>query len=226
MKINCDECSIVVDKPIAWVKKVNHHFCSRICSGKFRSKNMTGKSLGGEVTKKCLGCGFNFKSFKSEKRKCCSKKCSQIVSIGRKPWNTGFTKDTHSSLLLISKKLSGEHNPMYGRSGKTAGHWNGGITSLQMSIRTSETYKKWRSSVFERDCWECVLCNKNSNLLQADHIVPFSLIVSKNRITDLGEALGCNELWDISNGQTLCKSCHKIKTASDYNQIIWRPNVH
>ncbi len=33
-------------------------------------------------------------------------------------------------------------------------------------------------------------------------------ILKENNITSLDQALNCQELWDISNGITLCKKCH------------------
>ena len=45
--------------------------------------------------------------------------------------------------------------------------------------------------------------------LECHHIKPFSIILSDNNITSINDALKCNELFDINNGQTLCKECHK-----------------
>lgn len=33
--------------------------------------------------------------------------------------------------------------------------------------------------------------------------------MEENRITKIEEGIMCNELWDINNGVTLCKVCHK-----------------
>lgn len=63
-------------------------------------------------------------------------------------------------------------------------------------FRASREYKTWRSSVFKRDDFTCVICkdSKGGNL-EADHIKDFALY-PKLRL-------------DINNGRTLCKSCHK-----------------
>ena len=35
------------------------------------------------------------------------------------------------------------------------------------------------------------------------------MIKKKNQISNLEEALECEELWDINNGRVLCENCHK-----------------
>lgn len=76
-------------------------------------------------------------------------------------------------------------------------HWNwkGGITGENIKQRNSAQYKKWRKSVFERDGYTCRKCGVKSKNLQAHHIVRF-----------------CDNpklRFDINNGLTLCKECHK-----------------
>jgi hypothetical protein len=75
-------------------------------------------------------------------------------------------------------------------------HWNwkGGITSENIKQRNSALYKKWRKSVLERDGYTCCKCGESTNL-QVHHIVRF-----------------CDDpelRFDIDNGLTLCKECHK-----------------
>lgn len=92
----------------------------------------------------------------------------------------------HWSLIRVGK-MSGSGHPM----------WKGGVTPIHRSIRTSISYKKWRKSVFERDDYTCVWCGKRGGELNADHIKAFSTFPELR--------------MDISNGRTLCKSCH-LKT--------------
>ena len=97
------------------------------------------------------------------------------------------------------------------KNGKTGKHgnwlkgcqchtWKGGITPLNEKIRHSREYKFWRKSVFERDNFTCLLCNKRSKkgdavYLQADHIKSFAFYPELR--------------FDINNGRTLCIECHK-----------------
>ncbi|MBK9936639.1 MAG: HNH endonuclease [Cytophagaceae bacterium] len=75
-------------------------------------------------------------------------------------------------------------------------HWNwkGGISDENNLIRSSSEYKKWRLSVFIRDNFICQSCNKKGRVLNAHHIIPFS--IDKNL------------RFELSNGITLCKGCH------------------
>lgn len=85
-------------------------------------------------------------------------------------------------------KYSGENHP----------NWQGGITPENFKIRNSEGFQEWRMRVFVRDNWTCRECGKRSVKLHAHHIKSFA----KHQ-----------ELrFDLENGITLCKPCHKIIT--------------
>lgn len=69
-------------------------------------------------------------------------------------------------------------------------------------LRRSAAYKQWRSKVFERDSYTCVICGDRnlpgrgeSVVLQADHIKPFAHFPELR--------------FDIDNGRTLCGPCHR-----------------
>lgn len=87
---------------------------------------------------------------------------------------------------LKSERFKGVNNPQ----------WRGGVTPIHWRIRQSLEYRTWRKSVFERDNYTCVFCHeKSSGKLEADHIKRFSLYPELR--------------FNISNGRTLCKDCHK-----------------
>ncbi len=88
-------------------------------------------------------------------------------------------------------------------------NWKGGVTSLYDQIRKSFIYRQWRSDVFTRDDFTCQNCGQKSGGLNAHHIKSFFTIIQCYEITTLEEALECDELWNINNGITLCKVCHK-----------------
>lgn len=94
--------------------------------------------------------------------------------------------------------------------------WKGGVTSLHVSLRTCAKYKEWRTSVMTRDGFTCQECGKVGGYLNADHIKPFARILRDNAVTDMDGAIACQELWEVTNGKTLCCSpCHRKKTIED-----------
>lgn len=74
-------------------------------------------------------------------------------------------------------------------------HWyeNNGIGETAKK-RNNYTYRKWRESVLIRDNYKCTNCGAKENL-QVHHIKPFALYPELR--------------FQIDNGITLCRSCHK-----------------
>ncbi len=107
-------------------------------------------------------------------------------------------------------QMMGEHNTMYGVQlfGDLNGNWKGGITELNRIIRSSDRYKEWKNSILERDNYICQECYKCGGNLNAHHIKKFVDIITENNITTFEAAIECSELWNISNGKTLCEKCH------------------
>ena len=140
------------------------------------------------------------------------KKRPEMVEIARK---YGFQKG-HKDFLPSERRkkiarLSGLKNK--GRklpkiTGKNHYLWNGN-TPLVEQIRKCIEYRQWRSDIFTRDNFICVLCGKKDKVLNADHIKQFSTILFENKISSLEEALKCEELWNLNNGRTLCIPCHR-----------------
>jgi len=89
-------------------------------------------------------------------------------------------------------------------------NWKGGISPLNVKIRSCGDYNTWRKGVFQRDLYACQRCGiGGGSYVTAHHILSFSDIIQKYGIDSLDEALECEELWSIDNGITLCKDCHK-----------------
>jgi hypothetical protein len=110
---------------------------------------------------------------------------------------------TNETKIKLSETKKGSKNPS----------WKGGITAEHLLIRTSLKYNKWRKGCFIRDSFTCQKCG-SKKLLEVHHIVPFSKLMEevKNKLSSLNlydSAVEYEPLWDISNGITLCKSCHK-----------------
>lgn len=113
---------------------------------------------------------------------------------------------------MFGKKPSDEHRKRLSESAKR--YWGPRIdkthNELYERLRHCLEYRLWRTAVYERDNYTCIWCGDNrGGNLEADHIKPFILIMRQNQITTMERALACAELWDVINGRTLCKSCHK-----------------
>lgn len=90
-------------------------------------------------------------------------------------------------------------------------------------VRNSVKSKLWRENIFKRDNFTCVVCgdNKGGNL-EADHIEPFIKLFKKHKVISVEMAEICEDFWDISNGRTLCKKCHKkTPTWGSKSRYLW-----
>jgi len=120
------------------------------------------------------------------------------------------------SRALTGKKSPWAKPPHY--KGNFHYNWKGGITPIMQEIRHCVQYCQWRSDVFARDQYSCQECGLRGGWLEAHHLIEFNKIISKYKINNLKEAIMCEELWDINNGQTLCKKCHD-KTKKGRNKL-------
>jgi len=110
----------------------------------------------------------------------------------------------------LSEMKQGENNPSW-----KGGEFTKGL-ELKERIRHCFKYRQWRSDIFTRDNFICVKCEyRQGGILEADHYPKmFSTIFRENKIKTLEEALNCEEFWNINNGRTLCKPCHRLQTYS------------
>lgn len=112
-----------------------------------------------------------------------------------------------------SPNIKGENNP----------NWKGGKTKTSQLIRSSAEYSFWRKQIFERDNYACQNCGRRNKkgdkvIIEADHIYPFYKIIDDFNITSIEEAISCKEFWDVDNGRTLCRECHKKTDSYGSNQ--------
>ena len=153
----------------------------------------------------CKACGMKFDSLtRNKNQKYCSKSCagksnqnSGRFVKGHKSWNTGTNESG-----MKGKKHSSETKEKMRRSscGELASNWKGGVSSENELQRKSGKYKEWRTSVFERDNYTCVICGSKSTAgnrieLNADHIKQFATHPELR--------------FDLDNGRTLCVDCHR-----------------
>ena len=82
------------------------------------------------------------------------------------------------------------------RTGEDSPNWKGGITPTNILMRESSDAKCWREAVFRRDGYSCHDCGDSSGgNLNAHHLKQWAEYPSLR--------------FDVSNGITLCKTCHE-----------------
>ena len=129
-------------------------------------------------------------------------KSNQLFQIGHPQLNTGKTrfKKGHSTWnkgISFSKETRIKMSLSQGGSGVIDL-----IKKRYIHTTWTKEYRQWRNDVFKRDNFTCIWCgdSKRSNL-QADHIKQWV------KYPELR--------FELSNGQTLCKECHKQKTREE-----------
>jgi len=162
-----------------------------ILSKKMWSDKKWAKEMKQKLSKANKRPEVKLKISKSLKDKPKSKEHSQKVSEAIKKW---WQKPKNR------KRMTGE-NSFY---------WKGGITPLRKAIRHSNKYKEWRISIMKRDNYTCQKCGERGGWKEVDHyLISFATIIKECKIKTLEDAFNCNKLWDINNGRTLCRKCHR-----------------
>jgi 5-methylcytosine-specific restriction endonuclease McrA len=111
-------------------------------------------------------------------------------------------------LLMTSVLVNSNKN----RKGEKNNLWKGGVTRLSSLIKASIKYKEWRKSIFERDNYTCQNCEVKGKL-EVHHIEAFAKIMKTFKLIfeehTFDNSLLYAPFWDINNGVTLCRNCHK-----------------
>ena len=128
---------------------------------------------------------------------CTKEFTTSFISYKRKNFSKG---DFCNS---CSKKMynSGKDNPLYGIKlericGEKNHNWNPNLTTEERLInRALPENITWRNLVLNRDNYNCTVCKERGSGIEAHHL---------NSYTNFKE-----ERFNINNGVTLCKECHK-----------------
>lgn len=115
---------------------------------------------------------------------------------------------------LTKERMSKAKNGMWGGKFIGSNHpkWKSPEqrkSPLYKQIRDCVKMQEWRKAIFQRDDYTCQGCSKRGGTLNADHIKQFALILKERKIKTLEESLVCSELWELTNGRTLCSQCHR-----------------
>lgn len=158
------------------------------------------------MKKNCINCGNEFEkqTHNSKKvwelRKFCTIGCASIFNqpakklIGRKRPEEVIEK-CRKTMFVKGQIPWNKGRPYLEITGEKHPNWRGGISFIRTGIRKTIEYKNWRKLVFERDNYICQWCGVRGGKLNADHIKPYSAF-PELRTT-------------LSNGRTLCVSCHR-----------------
>jgi hypothetical protein len=99
---------------------------------------------------------------------------------------------------------------------------------LKLKIRNTTKYLNWRLSILKRDNFTCKICHAsvkdNKRLrLEVHHAKTFDDICNENSVSTVEQALGCEELWSMTNGVSIWYSCHKDveKLRTKLRNIFW-----
>jgi len=152
-----------------------------------------------EETKRKIGKGNMNKILSKETKEKMSK-----ARLGKSSWNKGIPHPEETR-RKISKTLKGCY-------GSRNSNWKGGLTNLIIGIRNSLRYRQWRDDIFTHDNFTCQSCGDDrGHNLNAHHIESSSKILQQYEIATVEESLGCDKLWSLNNGITLCEDCHKLE---------------
>lgn len=166
------------------------------------------KSKGNKPRKGAVyACGICLKKFyaaPSRRPKYCSTKCAHVglyrsipkqCTVCRQSYRTPVSQERYrGESKFCSKKCKGLFMSIAQIGDKNPG-WKGGISRENRRLRASKKFRDWRLSVFERDDYTCQQCGERGGYLEPHHIEPFAYYPSLR--------------FNLSNGLTLCKSCHK-----------------
>jgi len=188
-------------------------YCSRKCWNYTREVHYEEKI--------CPICNKKFKVKLSEKtRKYCSTECYKEYCKSRNGRNNPFYGKHHSKESIdkwkkkrdgykhskeakkkMSKARKGKKFTIEHRRNMSKATYKGAkYRNWKERIRRSFEYKIWRENVFKRDDWRCQECKKRGNVyIEAHHIFSFAYYP--------------NLRFEIGNGITLCRKCHKKLTS-------------
>lgn len=134
------------------------------------------------INKICLQCNKDFvTNCVMPNKKFCSLSCS---SQSRPEMNLANLekRGKEKQRLSVSSRIGELHQ-----------NWKGGTSKAYKTGYYSTEYKNWRKSVFERDNFTCQECS-STGFITAHHIKSFAHYPGLR--------------FELSNGLTLCETCH------------------
>jgi len=94
--------------------------------------------------------------------------------------------------------------------------WKGGASKLNVSIRLMTENRKWMEAVKERD-GHCLRCGSTLHL-ESHHLRTLTELLTDLAIKSRDDARKhAAVLWDLDNGETLCRPCHYQEHGRTFN---------
>ena len=174
------------------IKSGGKTYCGFKCMGKDR----TGKTLNIK-RKNYLSEQFNrWTCLRQHSERCGSKgsyyilcecECGIVKYVNLQDLKYGKSKSCGCWNDEVRKEAwSKENNPS----------WNPDLTDEdRLDKRNLEDYREWRTKIYERDNYDCQICDNHGGVLNAHHLDGWKWCKERR--------------YDVSNGVTLCESCHK-----------------
>lgn len=196
--------------------KSNTFTCSRTCADKNKG-HIVWRDC--RVNMICEYCGKTFKTWESQrlhKHKFCSKECAiQFTSKQRIVErleevciNCGSTfKRTQRYLSLYKKHFCSLKCQHEYSKGVNSSNWKGGITPLSVRVRNVKEAIAWVKAIKLRDNNTCVKCGSMKDI-HVHHKEELVNLLKKYNVTTVIQAKNIPELWNINNGECVCKTCH------------------
>jgi hypothetical protein len=130
-----------------------------------------------------------------ERKKFCSHACRQLWRYSNGEWTME---------KIIKASMTPEANKKKVNKGEKNGRYLGDRKLVKRPMCTTEG-KLWRLAVYQKDNYTCQKCGQCGGKLEAHHIKGY---------------FECPELrFDINNGITLCKECHKKTDSYGWKSI-------
>lgn len=91
--------------------------------------------------------------------------------------------------------------------------------AFRADIEKMPIYERWRQDVFKKSDNRCQMCGTRDNL-EIHHRISFYRLLRQNNITSTEQAFECKQLWNIDNGEALCKECHDKMESSKRRETL------
>lgn len=131
--------------------------------------------------------------------------------------DTNSKRSSTQSCGCYKAEVSRKNLPAVKRGDKHY-NWNPNLTDEDRSDRRTVEYLSWVKSVYKRDGYKCVVCNKKVRKLEAHHLNCWSHFPEQR--------------YNIENGTTVCRKCHtnfhlhfmggwkEVCTQNDFHRFI------